>query len=275
MKYLVVILILLMATACSTKTTTPDMPPVEPTPVPTPTVGVPSEATWPKLGPVESAQIFHFSDLKNFKKKLRPGVNLVTLELDQIEMPEAQGGVVAHAHAQGTLVVCYTSQGWEEWRSDANLFPKDAMGKVMEDWSDERWGDPRKDSWLAFMETRIKRCKATGADAIELDNMNQNEVVKESGIKITKEENIAAQKRVADLAHAHGLAILAKNGTSTAEALAPIFDGIYVESCSNYDECEEYMPFKGKPVVMLQYKLSRCRPFDGAICYKKGGYFHD
>lgn len=248
----------------------PEPTPAPSVPVPDPTPAQPQ--SWWMPGPIKSFQIFHFDSLADFKKELKAGTQAVTLELDAIE---ERGGksVVDHAHSQGAEVICYFSEGYEDWRSDQAKYPKDAMGKPMDDWDGERWGDPRKTSLHAFLGKRMDRCKALGADGLELDNMDQHGNQEESGIKISKAENIASQIILAKLAHSKGLAIFQKNAGDISKELVQHFDGAYVESCHRYDECDAFKAYKGKPVAMIEYGLTSCAPFEGAVCQKKLGYF--
>jgi endo-alpha-1,4-polygalactosaminidase (GH114 family) len=273
-KRLIATLALLTLAACEGGGGPKEVPtpaPVEtPAPVPT-TAPAPNGAAYWKPGPIKSFQIFHFDGLSDFKKNLKK-TDAVTIELSQMEEAGASL-VVSHAHSLGVKVICYTSEGYEDWRDDAAQYPRDAWGKEMEDWDGERWGDPRKPSLHAFLGKRMDRCKASGADGIELDNMDQHSNVSESGINITKAENVAAQIKLAQLAHSRGLAIMAKNAGDIAKDLAPHFDGVYIESCHKHDECDDYKTYKGKPIAMVEYGLTSCAPFDGAVCQKKSGYF--
>lgn len=247
--------------------------PEEPkTPIPVVTPGEPPKEVaidFPKKT-IKSFQIFHFKGLNNFKDKLKDGAELVTLELDQ--MAEAGKGVADYAHSKGTKVICYMSIGYEDWRADAKQYPKDAMGKEMDDWDGERWGDPRKESLLAFQGKRMDLCKSLGGDAIELDNIDAYSNQKESGIKISKQEAVLALNKYADLAHLKGLAIVAKNAPEIAPELAKTFQGLYVEECSRYSECDSYKAFAGKPVAMVEYGWI-CKKLDWSACQVKSGYF--
>jgi len=274
--YLGLLLPLLFAGGCGSGPTLPpdpEEPPVvvvPPTPTPAPTTP-PVTGTWWKPGTINSFQIFHFDGLADFKAKLR-SVEIVTVELEQ--MSDVGGTKVAdHAHSKGVKIICYTSEGYEDWRDDAAQYPRDAWGKEMADWKGERWGDPRKPSLHAFLGARMDRCKAMGGDGIELDNMDQDGNVSESGIKITRAENVVAQKKLADLAHSKGLAIMAKNGPQNAVDLAPHFDGVWIEQCNKYSECDDYKAYKGKPIAMLEYGFTSCSPFAGSVCNKQSGYF--
>jgi len=259
--------------------------PEEPAPIPTPGPVEPPVTSYWKPGPAKSFQILHYGDIKTLKKNLRK-VDIVTMELEEFWTNEngPQNGkeAVAYAHSLGAKVVCYTSVGWAVYQEDADQFPRDAMGKVMEDWPDERWGDPRKPSLKAFLGKRMEACRSFGADAVELDNMDTESNKEENGIKITKQENIEAMIELAQMAHDRGLAIMQKNSGEMAKELEPFFDGIYIESCNHYryKECGMYMDAyggKGKPIIMLEYpkNLSKCYSAPGVACQLKRGYFKE
>lgn len=275
-----VILGLFALTACNTG---PVKPPVEeppvvvPTPalpVPNPTPGIPG--AWWKPGTIKSFQIFHFDGLSEFKSKLKAGTQVVNLELDQIE--EAGGKILTdYAHSKGVKVIAYTSSGYEKWRDDAGQFPSEAMGgKICKSdscltwWEGEKWAKPLYASFFAFHAKRADRAKAVGADAIEFDNMDWawNKV----GYTISKAQNLEAVLKLITLGHARGLAVFAKNTPDLAKELAPHADGVLIEECNDNDECRDYMPYTGKPILMLEYSTS-CAAFAGSACNKQDGYF--
>ncbi|HTV26069.1 MAG TPA: endo alpha-1,4 polygalactosaminidase [Polyangiaceae bacterium] len=226
---------------------------------------------------IGSFEIFHFDSLSEFSQKLR-AVDVVTLELDQVE---AAGGraVTDAAHAQNTRVICYTSSGYEDWRDDAERFPKDAMGSAIcrdescrSTWPGEAWGDIRKPSLLAFLGTRADRAAAVGCDGIEFDNMDQ--AFNSTGLEMSVEQNIDAARRLAALGHERGLAVLAKNAGALSCALAASFDGVFIEECQQFDECDIYLPYRGKLVAMVEYE-SRCSTRDWAACNEQDDYFDE
>jgi hypothetical protein len=226
---------------------------------------------------VASFEIFHFEQLTDFRAKLRP-VEVATLELDQIE---SSGGkaVTDLAHARGTRVICYTSSGYEDWRADANRYPEDAKGSSIcrdeaceSTWPGEAWGDIRLPSLLAFLGLRADRAVAVGCDGIEFDNMDQ--AFNRTGLNMTAEQNVAAARELARLAHERGLAALAKNTGELACALAPSFEGVFVEECQENDECAAYAPYRGKLVAMVEYAAS-CRQREWAACNEQDDYFDD
>jgi hypothetical protein len=226
---------------------------------------------------IASFEIFHFESAAEFAALLRP-VEVVTLELDQIE---AAGGraISDAAHAQNTRVICYTSSGYEDWRADADRFPDDAKGggicrddACRSTWPGEAWGDIRRASLQAFLGTRADRAVAVGCDGIEFDNMDQ--AFNSTGLNISVDENLAAALKLAALGHERGLAVLAKNTGELAARLAPVFDGVFVEECEAFAECDLYLPYRGKLVAMIEYDAG-CRARDWAACNEQDDYFDD
>lgn len=235
----------------------------------------PSEAARWQPAPIARFEIFHFESATEFAQQLRP-VEVITLELDQIE---AAGGraISDTAHAQGTRVVCYTSSGYEDWRDDAARFPEDAKGggicrddACRSTWPGEAWGDIRRASLQAFLGTRADRAVTVGCDGIEFDNMDQ--AFNPTGLNISVDENVDAALKLAELGHERGLAVLAKNTGELAARLAPAFDGVFVEECEAFDECELYLPYRGKLVAIVEY-AARCRARDWAACNEQDDYF--
>jgi len=237
---------------------------------PTPTIPPVQTGDWWRPGPVKSFQIFHFDSMADLKSKYN-GAEIVNLELDQIE--RAGGKAVSdYIHSKGGKLVCYFSLGFEDWRSDAKEYPKDAMGNKMADWAGEAWGNVSKPSLHEFLKKRMQRCLTVGGDGIEIDNLDAYGNRDESGINITLQQNIDGVKRLAEIAHGLGLAHFQKNSTEMVGALNNFMDGIFVESCADYDECEKYAPYRGRPVMMVQYK-KKCPNYDWAVCLKKSDYF--
>jgi hypothetical protein len=276
-----------MAWACADSSPPGDERSDSPEPVPSepvPSGPAPSEPTPSAAAPshwtpttIASFEILAFEGIAELREKLRP-VDVVTLDLDEIE---AAGGnaVTSVAHAQGTRVICYTSSGYEDWRPDANRFPEDAMGSSIcrddtctSTWPGEAWGDIRKVSLLAFLGLRADRAVAAGCDGIEFDNMDQ--AFNQTGLDMTTEENIVAARELARLAHERGLGAVAKNTGELAGALAPSFDGVFIEECQESDECDAYLPYRGKLVAMVEYGAP-CQQREWAACNEQDDYFDD
>lgn len=86
------------------------------------------------------------------------------------DMADAPKSTIDAFHAKGRSVVCYFSAGsWEDYRSDANQFPKEALGKVMDGWEHEKWIDTRNAGVRNIMKARIQAAKEKGCDGIDPD----------------------------------------------------------------------------------------------------------
>jgi hypothetical protein len=268
-----------LGASCAGSSPTSDVP-TEPAVFP----GEPSVTPLPGEAParwvpatIGSFEIFHFESAAEFARELRP-VEVITVELDQIE---AAGGraISDAARAQGTRVICYTSSGYEDWRDDADRFPDDARGggicrddACSSTWPGEAWGDIRQPSLQAFLGTRADRAVAVGCDGIEFDNMDQ--AFNPTGLNVSVDENLEAALKLAELGHARGLAVLAKNTGELAARLAPVFDGVFVEECEAFDECDVYLPYRGKLVAIVEYTAA-CRARDWAACNEQDDYFDE
>lgn len=69
-------------------------------------------------------------------------------------------------------MVCYISIGTvEDWRSDKNEFPTEAIGGDVYGWAGEKWLDVNNAQVREVMEARVQKAKSMKCDAIEPDNM--------------------------------------------------------------------------------------------------------
>lgn len=70
-------------------------------------------------------------------------------------------------------VICYFSAGtWEDWRSDAQAYPKEALGKALPDWAGERWLDYRRDDVRQLLSKRLDLAVDKGCDGADPDNVD-------------------------------------------------------------------------------------------------------
>ncbi len=152
-------------------------------------------------------------------------------------------------------MICYISVGsYEEWRSDADQFPEEVIGKDYEGWSGEKWLDVRRIDLLApIMRARLDMCAAKGFDGVEPDNM---EVYgDDTGFPLTYEDQLRYALWLADEAHQRGLAIGQKNASDQTEDLVDIYDFAITEDAFYYDWAGEMTPYieAGKPVFAAEY----------------------
>ena len=185
----------------------------------------------------------------------------VAADVYDVAAVEATAAQVAALHAKGRKVVCYVSAGsYENWRPDAAKFPAAVLGKAMDGWPGEKWLDVR--NWTALkplMADRFAACRAKGFDGVEPDNVDG--YTNGTGFPLTAADQLAYNRRLAELAHSHGLAVALKNDVEQVAALQPAFDFAVNESCAQYQECGELKPFikAGKPVFHVEYDLATTR----------------
>ena len=163
---------------------------------------------------------------------------------------------VAALHDAGAHAVCYFSAGsYENYRSDADAFPKQTLGKKLDGYPDERWLDVRRvGALMKVMGPRLDECAAKGFDAADFDNVDgyQND----TGFPITFGQQLRYDRRLAREAHARGLTASLKNDVGQLAQLAGAFDFALNEECLVYDECRRYKPFvdAGKAVFHIEYR---------------------
>lgn len=169
---------------------------------------------------------------------------------------------VAQLHALGPdiKVICYFDAGvYEAYRSDAGAFPPEVIGNPDVGWEDSYWLDIRQiDILRPLMENRIKNwCKAKGFDAIEPD---ETEVwSNDSGFPITKAQNNAYNRMIAELGHQYGLSVGLKGNTTEAGELVGYFDWMLNEQCWEFAECDLiYASFiqNGKAAFNIEYSAT-------------------
>jgi len=176
-------------------------------------------------------------------------------DIDAVGTSAAQ---VASLHAAGRRAVCYVDAGsYEKGRPDAARYPAAVLGTVMDGWPDERWLDIRRwDALGPILRDRFAACRAKGFDGVEADNVDG--YAGDTGFPLTAADQLTFNRRLADLAHATGLAIGLKNDLDQAASLAPTFDFAVDEQCVQYRECDSLRVFTaaGKPVFHAEYDLT-------------------
>lgn len=186
-------------------------------------------------------------------------VNAAVYDVDGFEVSAA---TVASLHAQGRRAICYIDVGgWESYRPDAAAFPASVLGNAIDGWPEERWLDVRQlDVLRPIMAARFDMCRSKGFDAIEADIV---ETYAESGtgFTITKAQQLAYNRMLADLAHERGMSIGLKNAAGLVNDLVNEFDFAVVEECYVYSECSAYSPFvnQGKAVLHVEYSVDVSR----------------
>ncbi|WP_435057561.1 endo alpha-1,4 polygalactosaminidase [Streptomyces sp. bgisy060] len=189
--------------------------------------------------------------------KLDPTVDVPVYDIDGFDHPAS---TVRDLHDRGRKVICYLSTGaWEDFRPDADAFPKSLLGKG-NGWEGERWLDVRRTDLLEpLMAKRLDMCRDKGFDAVEPDNMDGYK--NDTGFPLTAADQLRYNRLVARLAHERGLAVGLKNDLDQIPKLLPDFDFAVNEQCAEYDECGRLTPFvaAGKAVFHVEYELTTDR----------------
>jgi hypothetical protein len=189
----------------------------------------------------------------------------VPVDVYDVDGEKTSAGDVAALKSGGKRVICYVNVGArEDFRADARNFPESVQGKGLEGWPGEKWLDVRRwDVLEPIFSARFKTCKDKGFDAVEPDNVDGYS--NNSGFPLTAADQLAFNRRVADLAHRHGLGVGLKNDVDQAVELAPAFDFAVNEECAHYDECDTLKVFTnaGKAVFHVEYEGST-----GTFCGK-------
>jgi hypothetical protein len=219
------------------KPATPTPKPATPTPAPGamwhPAVGITWQ--WQLTTPVDTSMAAQVFDIDGF---------------------DNSAAVVTTLHGKGAKVVCYISAGsYENYRPDAGSFPSGVLGRS-NGWPGEKWLDIRDLNTLGpIMSARLDMCKSKGFDAVEVDNIDGYQNA--TGFPLTSSSQATYNQYLANAAHARSLAAFMKNDSDQVTQQVGWFDGIVVEQCFEYDECDMYQPFitAGKPVLEAEYSL--------------------
>jgi endo-alpha-1,4-polygalactosaminidase (GH114 family) len=179
----------------------------------------------------------------------------IQASLYDIALFDADPSIIMELKAGGATMICYVNVGaWEDWRPDADQFPKDVIKNDYAGWEGEKWLDIRQIDELApIIEARFDLCKQKGFDGIEPDNMDGYN--NETGVPLKYEDQLRYNIWLAEQAHARGLTIGLKNNSEQIADLLPYFDWALTEDCFAQGWCKDMQPFieAGKPVYAAEY----------------------
>ena len=179
-------------------------------------------------------------------------------DMDVFDSPKS---TISAFQAEGHPVICYFSAGsWENWRPDADEFPKKALGKPLDGWPGEKWLDTRDPAVRKIMKQRIELAKSKGCDGVDPDNIDGYE--NPTGFHLTKDDGVDYVKFLAETAHGAGLAFGLKNGGGILERVVDVSEWSVNEQCVKYNECDLYRPFikQNKPVFHIEYTAKHPAP---------------
>jgi len=177
------------------------------------------------------------------------------VDVYDIDLFDTPPKLIREIQANGSKVICYFSAGsYEKWRADAKVFKKGVLGHPLADWPGERWLDIRSDQVLSIMKKRLDIAVEKGCDAVEPDNMDAYS--NDSGFKLSAEDQLSFNRKLANEAHKRGLAIGLKNDVEQVSELVEYFDFAVNEQCFEYQECDALKPFvqAGKAVFNAEYQ---------------------
>lgn len=179
----------------------------------------------------------------------------VPATLYDVDLFDTSTATIGRLHAAGRKVTCYFSAGsFEDWRSDAALFPEAVKG-LGNGWPGERWLDVRRLDLLGpIMLARLDLCRQKGFDSADPDNVDAFTNV--TGFPLTSADQLAYNVFLANAAHARGLSVALKNDMDQAPTLVSYFDWTLNEQCFQFKECATLAPFvnAGKAVMNVEYK---------------------
>lgn len=185
------------------------------------------------------------------------------VEVYDLDLFDTDAATIAALHEQGRRVLCYFSAGSsEDWRPDYDRFTRADRGYRLDGWAGERWLDIRSENVLAVMLDRLDLAVDKGCDGVEPDNMDA--YTNRSGFRLTAEDQLGYNKRIANEAHLRALAVALKNDGDQAAALVEHFDLSVNEQCHEYAECDQLAPFitAGKPIFNAEYPGSESAAVD-------------
>jgi len=187
-----------------------------------------------------------------YQGEVDPSLDVDVWDVDLDDTSEAD---IDRLHDAGRKVVCYFSAGsYEDWRGDADRFPKRVVGAAYAGWPGEWWIDLRDPAVRPIMEARLDRARTKGCDGVDPDNVNGFE--NPTGFALTQRDQLRYDRWVFDQAHRRGLATSLKNDLPQVDALVDWVDFQVNEECIANDECAPLRRFirDGKPVVGLEYE---------------------
>ncbi|KAF2172124.1 glycoside hydrolase family 114 protein [Zasmidium cellare ATCC 36951] len=170
------------------------------------------------------------------------------------DMEGADKKLIDAFHAKNHSVACYFSAGsWEDFRKDADDFPKEALGKVMKGWENEKWVDTRNQQLRDVIKKRIQSAKNKGCDAIDADNVDGYS--NDTGFDLTEDDGVDYVKFLAGAAHDLGMAYGLKNAEDILERVLDVSQFSVQEECVFYQDCDKFQPFikANKPVFNIEY----------------------
>lgn len=184
----------------------------------------------------------------------------IEADIYDIDLFETPKETITQLHKEGKKVICYINVGaWEDYRDDAELFPKEVLGQEYEGWEGERWLDISNYKLFSHtLEKRFDLAKEKGCDAIEPDNIEG--YMEDTGFNITYEEQLEFNIWISKQVHLRNMCIGLKNNPDQVEDLIEHYDWALLEDCHIWNFCDDFKPFidANKPVFQVEYTDDFC-----------------
>lgn len=189
----------------------------------------------------------------------------VDVQIYDIDLMDNSAEKIAALQAQGRKVICYFDTAYEDWRPDAKAL-EPYKGKPLDDWPGQSWVDIREPAVFEVMLKRLDLAKAKHCDGVDPDDVDA--YANNSGFPLTAQDQQRFIAKIADAAHARGLAVGLKNDLDQIGFLLDHVDFAVNEECFEIGECEALMPFirAGKPVFNVEYTDGDMQAASADIC---------
>jgi hypothetical protein len=189
----------------------------------------------------------------------------VDVQIYDIDLVDNSAEKIAALQAQGRKVICYFDTAYEGWRPDAKAL-EPYKGNALDGWPDQYWVDIRQAAVFEVMLKRLDLAKTKHCDGVDPDDVDARS--NNPGFPFTAQDQQTFIKKIADAAHARGLAVGLKNDLEEIGALLDHVDFAVNEECFDYEECKLLMPFivAGKPVFNVEYTDGDMQAKSETIC---------
>jgi hypothetical protein len=168
------------------------------------------------------------------------------------------------APASGRYNICYVNafqtqpsevQWWQDNHDDLLLKDEDGEYVVDSEWNEillDISTSAKRDAVADIVGDWIDGCADSGFAAVEPDNLDS---WTRSDGHLEEDHAVSYAGRLADRAHAAGLAIGQKNAADIAEGGPETgFDFAVVEECGRFDECDAFTDAYGANVIVIEYR---------------------
>ncbi|KAL4959723.1 endo alpha-1,4 polygalactosaminidase [Aspergillus stella-maris] len=187
---------------------------------------------------------------------LRYALNDTNVDVDvyDIDLFDNDEDMIEGLQSDGRKVICYFSAGtYENWRDDADDFPRGDIGDNLDEWEGESWVDIRSDAIRRIMTARLDVAREKGCDGVDPDNVDGYD--NQNGLDLTEDDTVDYMNWLAREAHSRGLSIGLKNAGAVISRVIGNMQWSVNEQCAQYNECDTYAAFvrRNKPVFHIEY----------------------